>query len=225
MKRPTGVAVARITICRMSLSIARVVLPDDFERLVDFLCANRWPFHRITQPQTADVAQMEFANSEVTSYWAGSDGRDVGLIRLLDLDDLVEGSPLFDVRIAEADRGRGVGAECVQWLTKFLFTTYPGLHRVEANTRADNVAMQSTLRRSGYQLEGRLRESWRSEDGRRYDTLVYGLLRTEQSRSRQTRWATKTNPSPITPMDLWTIRSLGRQQKVAAPCQAEAPIY
>jgi len=166
----------------MPLNFIRVVLPDDFDRLVDFLCANRWPFHRITQPQTTDVSHLEFANSEVTSYWAVSDGRDVGLIRLLGLDDLVEGSPLFDIRIAETDRRRGVGGECVQWLTDHLFTTYPGLHRVEANTRADNVAMQRTLGQSGYQLEGRLRESWRSEDGRRYDTLVYGLLRTERSR-------------------------------------------
>ncbi|MEP7201004.1 MAG: GNAT family protein [Ilumatobacteraceae bacterium] len=166
----------------MPLSFARVVLPDDSDRLVGFLCANQWPFHHTTRPQTADVAHMVFASSDVSSYWAVSDGRDVGLIRLLDLDDSVEGSPLFDVRIAEADRGRGVGGECVQWLTEHLFATYPSLHRVEANTRADNVAMQRVLGRSAYQLEGRLRESWPSEEGLRYDTLIYGLLRTERSR-------------------------------------------
>lgn len=167
------------TVCRMSLSFTRVVLPQDFDRLVAFLSGNRWPYHRITQPGPADVSRIEFASSDVSSFWVGSEGRHVGLIRLLDLDDSGEGSPLFDLRLAESDRGRKLGGECVRWITDHLFTTYPDLHRVEAGTRGDNVAMQRTLARSGYQLEGRLRESWPSEAGVRYDTLVYGVLRNE----------------------------------------------
>lgn len=165
----------------MPLQFTQVVLPDDFDRLMGFLCSNSWPFHRISQPQAVDVELMEFANTEITSYWVESDGDYVGLIRLLDLDNLDDGSPLFDVRIAEKDRGRGIGGECVLWLTKDLFTAYQSLHRIEANTRSDNVAMQHVLERSGYQLEGRIRESWRSEDGTRYDTLVYGILRSERN--------------------------------------------
>lgn len=163
----------------MLLSFARVVVPEDVDRLVEFLGASEWPFHGIAHAHPDDVRRMEFVSPKVSSFWAQCDDRDVGLIRLLDLDDTGEGSPLFDLRIAETDRGRGVGTACVAWLTGHLLTAYPRLHRVEATTRDDNVAMQRTLERSGYQLEGRLRESWLSESGVRHDTLVYGILRTD----------------------------------------------
>jgi RimJ/RimL family protein N-acetyltransferase len=51
------------------------------------------------------------------------------------------------------------------------------LHRIEATTRGDNVAMMTVLERCRYVREGVLREAWRSENGERHDTMVYGLLR------------------------------------------------
>lgn len=105
----------------------------------------------------------------------------VGLIRLLDLTDLDHGSPLFDLRIGATDRGRGLGAAAVGWLTAHLFHRYERLHRIEATTRDDNRAMRCVLERCGYRLEGRLREDWRSECGTRFDTMVYGILRREWS--------------------------------------------
>jgi mannose-6-phosphate isomerase-like protein (cupin superfamily) len=86
---------------------------------------------------------------------------------------------LFDLRIVEADRGRGVGSAAVAWLTEHLFATHPELRRIEATTRGDNVAMQRVLGRCGYRLEGRMVDAWAQDDGTRFDALAFAILRRE----------------------------------------------
>jgi RimJ/RimL family protein N-acetyltransferase len=86
---------------------------------------------------------------------------------------------LFDLRIAQGHRRRGLGRQAVRWLTDHLFTTQDLLHRIEATTKDDNVAMQAVFAHCGYRLEGRLLEAWRNADGTRADTLIYGILRGE----------------------------------------------
>ena len=163
----------------MTLSFGRVHLPDDERAVVEFLTASTWPFHgsaRLTPDAAADVA---VDNLDVQSFWIMLDDARIGLIRLLDLGDLDDGSPLFDLRLAEGHRGRGIGARAVEWLTAHLFTEFPELHRIEATTRHDNLPMQAVFARCGYRLEGRLVEAWTSADGNRYDTLLYAMLRRE----------------------------------------------
>ena len=122
---------------------------------------------------------MEFASSDVTSFWIVDDGAKVGLVRLLDLADIGEGAPLFDLRIASQHRGRGVGTAATQWIVEHLFTNHPDLHRVEANTRHDNIAMKQILAKVGFTPEGRLREAWRDGEGQWFDTVIFGMLRTD----------------------------------------------
>lgn len=158
-------------------------LPVDRERdrndLVALLCGNEWPFHGTRLLTTADVDDIDLDRNGTASFWIVADGNRVGLVRLFDLDDVDKGSPLFDLRLAATARGQGYGRVAVRWLTDHLFSAYPTLHRIEANTRADNVAMQRIFATNGYQLEGRLRESWPADDGTRFDTWVYGVLRTD----------------------------------------------
>lgn len=161
----------------MSITYRSVELPDDVDPLVEFLCAHDWQFHGTPRPTPAEVRAMEFVGPDVASFWIIVAGQPVGLIRLFDLGDLDRGSPLFDLRLAPGYRGRGIGTQSVRWLSDYLLTTYPPLHRIEANTRHDNDAMQRVLEKCGYQLEGRLREAWLSDSGTRHDTFVYGLLR------------------------------------------------
>lgn len=119
------------------------------------------------------------AGDDIATFWI-RDGEDtIGLIRLFDLDDLDNGSPLFDLRIDENHRGRGIGRFAVRWLTAHLFTTYPGLHRIEATTRSDNLAMQAVFAHCSYRQEGRMLEAWKNADGTRSDTLTYAILRRE----------------------------------------------
>ena len=161
-------------------AFTRVTLPGDDADVVEFLTGHEWPFHSVPRPSADDVSEMDISSRTADSYWIDLDGDRCGLVRLLDLDDIDDGSPVFDVRIATPQRGRGLGRAAVEWLTAHLFRAYPALHRIEATTRHDNLAMQRVLDRCGYRLEGTLREAWRNRDGSRHDTLVYAILRSER---------------------------------------------
>lgn len=164
----------------MGLSFDPVTWPDDAEAVIELLIASEWPYHASPRLDRDDAAQVQVVGDDVAAFWIRDDGETVGLLRTFDLDDVVDGSPRFDVRIAEAHRGRGVGVAAVAWLTDHLFGTYPELHRIEATTRDDNAAMQAVLRRCGYRLEGRMVEAWRNSDGSRADALSYAILRRER---------------------------------------------
>lgn len=153
--------------------------PADEPAVVDFLVSSEWPFHGEPHLSPERAARVCVSAEDVVSFWIRYDGGAIGLIRLMDLADVDDGSPRFDLRIAEPHRGRGVGGLAVGWLTDHLFTTYPRLHRVEATTRDDNVAMQSVFDRSGYRREGRFVEAWLNADGTRSDALCYAILRRE----------------------------------------------
>ena len=163
----------------MNAAFNRVQLPGDDVVVVEFLTGHEWPFHSVPRLSADDVSGMDVSSSAADSYWISLDGERCGLVRLLDLDDVDDGSPVFDLRIAPEQRGRGLGRAAVEWLTAHLFRTYTALHRIEATTRHDNLAMQRVLDRCDFRLEGRLRESWRNQDGSHHDTLVYAILRSE----------------------------------------------
>jgi RimJ/RimL family protein N-acetyltransferase len=153
--------------------------PTDAAAVVQFLTSGEWPFHgtaALTAEQAASIAIMD---DETASFWVRRAGAPIGLIRVFDLSDLAAGSPLFDIRLAGDERGRGVGPVAVGWLTNHLFTEHPELMRIEATTRHDNTAMQRVFDRCGYRQEGHLVEAWVSADGRRFDTLIYAILRRE----------------------------------------------
>jgi RimJ/RimL family protein N-acetyltransferase len=160
-------------------SFRRVSPTQDGDELLRLLCGNAWPFHANPHPTPSDVAGMAIQTSDVDSFWIDVDGDLVGLVRLLDLADLEHGSPLFDIRIATSHRGQGLGTIAVRWLTSHLFNDHPELHRIEATTRVDNLAMQRVVERCGYRREGQLRDAWLSADGSRSDTLIYGITRPE----------------------------------------------
>jgi RimJ/RimL family protein N-acetyltransferase len=171
----------RATLGTMDVRCSRLAWPDDEPDVVTFLTSNEWPFHADPNPTVDDVGEMSFVGDDVVSFWIADGEVRVGLIRVFDLDDIDDGSPLFDVRIAETHRGRGVGRAAVGWVTAHLFATYPNLRRIEATTRADNAAMQAVFAATGYQLEGRLREAWKQADGTWHDSLAYGILRREHT--------------------------------------------
>jgi RimJ/RimL family protein N-acetyltransferase len=152
---------------------------DQRAEVVEFLRAHEWPFHGRSTLSLDDARAIELASDDTESFAIWDFGEIVGLVRLFDLDDMLNGSPLFDLRVALEHRGRGLGTAAVSWLSKHLFDAHPELHRIEATTRGDNVAMMTVLERCGYRREGVLREAWRSENGERHHTMVYGLLRSD----------------------------------------------
>lgn len=166
----------------VTIEHVHVEVPRDEQQLIEFLCSDVWPFHGHRQLAVGEVHEMDFASPKVISFWIIDAGQTVGLIRLLDLTDIGEGAPQFDLRIGSRHRGRGYGKDAARWIAEHLFTSYPKLHRIEANTRDDNAAMQAALSYAGFTLEGRLRQSWRGDEGHWFDTMVYGILRSDEIR-------------------------------------------
>jgi RimJ/RimL family protein N-acetyltransferase len=81
------------------------------------------------------------------------------------------------VSLLPAFRGRGFGSDVVGVLCAYGFSVL-GLHRLQAETLADNRAMQRAAMKSGFVLEGTMRRSaW--VDGDFVDDVLLGLLATE----------------------------------------------
>ncbi|MEV1168639.1 GNAT family N-acetyltransferase [Nonomuraea sp. NPDC049784] len=160
----------------MRIEFARFSL-DDTDLLVDFLTRQEWPFHAGTQdPEVvrSRAADGLYDNEETRTFWVLADGERVGLIKLLDLADE---TPMFDLRIGQEWRGRGLGAKAVAWLTGYLFTEMPHINRIEGNTRQDNHVMRAVFRKSGYAKESHYREAWPDRDGKLHDSVGYAILR------------------------------------------------
>jgi len=160
------------------LEYAEIAAMRDAEAAADFLSSHTWPFHSrssLTKDQAREVRLGPPA--EVRAFWIYENASRVGIVRAFDLGDADEGSVLFDLRIADGFRGRGIGRAAIAWLVAKLFAEYPLLHRIEANTRFDNHAMRRALEHNSFVLEGQLRETWRSDGGLRHDTALYGRLR------------------------------------------------
>ncbi|MBF8188955.1 GNAT family N-acetyltransferase [Nonomuraea sp. K274] len=160
----------------MSIEFSRFS-PGDVDLLVGFLTGEEWPFHAWIQDAETirrGVAEGRYDDEETRTYWVLADGERAGLIKLLDLAD---DTPMFDLRIRRAWRGRGVGTRAVAWLTGHLFGELPHIRRIEGNTRQDNHAMRAVFRKSGYAKESHYREAWPAPDGSVHDSVGYAILR------------------------------------------------
>ncbi len=178
----------------MEMSFQPVSLPAEKDRLVTFLTSEEWPFHvnvRLSKEKVCEmIEEGAFEGINHESFWILDESKkEIGFIRLFDLEDIEDGYPLFDLRIRAKYRGRGLGKAAVQWLTRYLFEKHPNLERIVGTTRADNLAMRRTFRSSGYVKEGHYRKDWSSSDGNSFDTVKYGVLRED--------WISGT----ITPVD------------------------
>lgn len=81
------------------------------------------------------------------------------------------------VHIHEEERGHGIGTQCLNHLTRYLFD-HTRVWRVQAITDTANVPAQRMLVRCGFVQEGLLRApQWR--EGRWHDHLIYSLLRSD----------------------------------------------
>jgi RimJ/RimL family protein N-acetyltransferase len=152
--------------------------PDEHERLVEWLSRESWPFHVNARPSPemvrAWLAAGMFTEPEARTFWVHAEEERAGLIRLHDLEDE---TPMFDLRLRAFFRGRGLGRQALRWLTRFVFTTMPGVERIEGTTRQDNVAMRRLFETCGFAKEAHYRRAWPAAGGERLDSIGYGILR------------------------------------------------
>lgn len=179
----------------MTAAFIRFV-PDDVDDLVAFLTGEDWPFH-VGRPQAEAVrrraADGHYDDADERTFWVVSEGERAGLIRL---QDLADDGPVFDLRIRAAHRGRGLGGQAVRWLTGHLFAELPGITRIEGTTRQDNLAMRAVFRGAGYVKEAHYRRAWPGRDGHRYDSVAYGILRSDWETGEITPVAWEDEPRP-----------------------------
>ncbi|MFS8099589.1 GNAT family N-acetyltransferase [Lentzea alba] len=144
------------------------------EALADFLAGEPWPFHTGSQVDRADVLERAAQGFYDETYWILADGERAGIVRLFDLEDA---TPMFDLRISESHRGKGLGQAAVRWLTDRLFGEFAHVERIEGTTRQDNAAMRQVFRRCGYVKEAHYRKAWPDAAGHRHDSVGYAIIR------------------------------------------------
>lgn len=166
----------------MSISLSRVD-PDGGDRsgLIEFFTGNDFPFHVNAEPWT--VAKAEeligsgvFRNDDNEAFWLRHDS--LGVIGYVRLEDLADDTPMFDLRLGEEFRGRGLGVACLRAVTDHVFTTL-NVDRFEGHTRVDNTAMRSTFALAGWSKEAHYRRAWPVSGQRPRDSVAYAILREE----------------------------------------------
>lgn len=173
------------------LAVRRVGSGEGAEALADFLTADEWPFHaggRPTPAQVLDRVRSGYYDGPGIETFLFADGPDV--VAALRLTDLQDDTAMVDLRVTRPRRSRGVGADVLTWATGHVFVTGEHVHRIEATTRHDNLAMRRVLRRCGYVKESHYRASWPDSEGRLLDGVGYAILRGDwrTGRTTEVRW-------------------------------------
>lgn len=163
----------------MEVEYRRFVAAEAKE-LADFIAGEIWPYHVSTRVGRSTVwrrvAEGYYSSASARTFWIVDAGLAVGMVRLFALNN---GVPLFDLRVRQAHRGRGIGTHAVRWLTAYLFSEFPKVNRIEGTTRQDNYAMRRVFRNCGYAKEAHYRRSWPGRNGKFHDTVGYAILRSD----------------------------------------------
>lgn len=151
----------------------------EIDALVDLMVSSEWEFHatRKSNPERLIAAYHNgyFTGEGIKTFWIKTtDDKNIGLIRLYDLDD---GTPLFDLRLRKEYQGNGVGTKALKWLTDYVFTEIEDIDRIEANTRQDNYAMRKVFLKGGYAKEAHFRKAWVCNNGDVFDAIGYGITK------------------------------------------------
>lgn len=170
----------------------------DREALIEFLTTDVFPHHTQSRPTVAAVerriAEGAYRDDDNDTYWIEDSA--YGRIGVLRYEDLEDGAPLFDLRLASGYRGQGYGAEALRAATDHLFTTMPDVTRFEGQTREDNLAMRRIFVSCGWVKEAHYREAWPVEGGDPVASVGYGILRRDWDTGRVTHVDWDDLPTP-----------------------------
>ncbi len=134
-------------------------------------------------PQSADEVNKTFRD------YKKNEESDVFAIKLFDsnqiigiagFDDIVKENKVATLFIGIGNkdvRGRGYGKEALNLLLEYGFNKL-GFHRIQLNVLEFNMAAISLYEKAGFKREGTYRE-FVLRDDKRYDLLLYGLLKSE----------------------------------------------
>lgn len=132
------------------------------------------------------IRNENYKIKERTGYTLGivfkKENKVVGLISLLNINHKNKNAEL-GYWIGKKYWGLGLMNEAVKLILNFTFKKIK-LHRIYANLFEENIASMKVLRKAGFKLEGRERES-RFRHGKWHNVLNYGILRFELLRKNK----------------------------------------
>jgi [ribosomal protein S5]-alanine N-acetyltransferase len=106
---------------------------------------------------------------------ADANGEVVGEIEYFPINDYLTGFELSYLIFGTEHRGKGYATDAVKLMTQYLFAQHR-IERVQLNIHPDNAASRRVAEKSGYTLEGVMRQCWFS-GGRFHDLEVWAMLR------------------------------------------------
>jgi len=142
-------------------------------------------WHGSTTATRDDVAALlaqrqDWSSGDRASWCAtGAAGQLLGSLSLhhIDLDQRDAEIGYWTVPVA---RGQGVAVRAVEAVVRWGFGDL-GLQRIQLFHAVENTASARVAEKSGFTLEGRLRQSHRFEDGLWHDELLWGRLATDRT--------------------------------------------
>lgn len=151
------------------------------EEIIALLTGHTWPFHMNPQVSREQVEEAldagAYRNNERDTYWI--DHVDYGRIGLIRFEGLEDSTPLFDLRLSEQWRGRGLGVQVLKAATSWVFEKIPHAHRFEGQTRDDNLPMRRTFAKAGWVKEAYYRQGWPVAGAEPRASVAYAILRSD----------------------------------------------
>jgi ribosomal-protein-alanine N-acetyltransferase len=151
--------------------------------LTAFACPEiqRWHVRRLDTPEEAAEWVGQWAGrweTETAASWAVVDGDDqpLGQIGLRNIS-LAEGPASLSYWVTPAARGRSIAVRSVEALSAWAFESI-GFNRLNIQHSTSNTASCRVAERTGYRVEGTLRQAIKHADGW-HDWHLHGRLRTD----------------------------------------------
>lgn len=160
---------------------------EEYAELVDFIVNDDWEYHVEEKPSETSLKEKVekgyYLSGGTVTLWIVIEQRRVGFIRLFDLED---STSMFDVRIANSERQKGLGVLSLEKMIDYVFNTYPHIVRIEGYTRIDNVPMQKCFDKTLFVKEAHHRKSWLDKDGTLVDSIGYAVTRNDWTSNSKT---------------------------------------
>ena len=139
----------------------------------------RW----ISQTLETVVAHIEKVSSSSTEVLLkiviAAEGMHIGNIKIGPIDVNNKSAELSYFIGDKSFWGKGYATEAINLCVDYCFETL-GLHKVQAGCFEKNIGSQKALLKSGFELEGRLRQRILDIDGDRQDHLWFGRINERQ---------------------------------------------
>lgn len=158
---------------------------DDFASIrqwVNDASVTRYLSTRFWAPQTTVDTQEFLSRMMQSSHNAynfviadAKDGRYIGQLDMFRVDWRLRQGEIGMVIASQEDRGRGLGTEALQLLSRFAFETL-GLERIELEVHMQNAAAIRCYEKAGFGLEGIKRHAYYN-DGAFSDLGMMSILR------------------------------------------------